>query len=178
MSMKLQIVPYEPRWVAEFEAERRRLARALGITAMRIDHHGSTAVPGLAAKPIIDIQVSVERLQPRDAFALPLASLGYRHVASVDDAVCPFFHKPDEWPHTHHVHVVEAGGVNERATLAFRDYLRDHRDVALEYEALKRQLAARSDAAEPSAREAYAQAKSTFISQVVRAALSEGYPQG
>jgi len=59
---RLQISPYDPRWVLGFEAERDRLARALGRLACRIDHHGSTAVPGLEAKPIIDLQVSVERL--------------------------------------------------------------------------------------------------------------------
>ena len=69
MIRRLQISSYDPRWVLEFEAERQRLARALGELARRIDHHGSTAIPGLEAKPIIDIQVSVEQLQPIRAHA-------------------------------------------------------------------------------------------------------------
>ena len=62
MVRPLEILPYDPRWAVEFEAERRRIARVLGKLARRIDHHGSTAVPGLEAKPILDLQVSVEQL--------------------------------------------------------------------------------------------------------------------
>jgi GrpB-like predicted nucleotidyltransferase (UPF0157 family) len=88
---RLQISSYDSRWVLEFETERDRIARALGELACRIDHNGSTAVPGLEAKPIIDIQVSVERLQPIRPYSEPLATLGYVHVPHVDDEVCPFF---------------------------------------------------------------------------------------
>src|SRR6266851_4072227 len=135
------VVPYDSAWPAAFERERERLRPALGPLALRIEHHGSTAVPGLAAKPVIDIQISVARLHPIGAYAPALARLGYVHAPHADDAVCPFFHRPAEWPHTHHVHVVEAGSEEERRTLAFRDYLRAHADVAREYEALKRQIA-------------------------------------
>jgi GrpB-like predicted nucleotidyltransferase (UPF0157 family) len=176
MRQPLQISPYDPRWVLEFEAERDRIARALGEFARRIDHNGSTAVPRLAAKPIIDIQVSVEQLQPLRAYAEPLAILGYVHAPHADDSVCPFFHRPGAWPHTHHVHVVEHGGDEERRTLAFRDYLREHSDVAHEYVTLKRRLAALADASEPSSREAYATAKSEFIERVLQIALTAGYP--
>src|SRR5262245_41843294 len=109
--MALEVVPYDPRWVEEFEAERERIARALGPLARRIDHHGSTSVSGLAAKPVIDIQVSVDALQPMAAYAEPLATLGYLHAPDADDAVCPFFHRPADWPHSHHIHVVERGGI-------------------------------------------------------------------
>ena len=61
-----EIVPYDPRWPTEFELEAVRIHRALGPLALRIDHNGSTAVPGLAAKPVIDIQVSVAALTPLD----------------------------------------------------------------------------------------------------------------
>src|SRR4051812_5546738 len=138
----IAIVPYDAAWPREFERERDRLEAGLGGLALRIEHNGSTAVPGLAAKPVIDIQISVARLQPLLAYAAPLARLGYVHAASADDDRCPFFHLPADWPHTHHVHVVEAGGEEERQTLAFRDYLRAHPDAAREYEALKRALAA------------------------------------
>jgi GrpB-like predicted nucleotidyltransferase (UPF0157 family) len=176
MSQQLQIFPYDPRWPFEFETERDRIARALGPLARRIDHNGSTAVPGLEAKAIIDIQISVEQLNPICAYAEPLAGLGYRHMSHPDDAVCPFFHRPSQWPHSHHVHVVELSGAEERRTLAFRDYLRNHRDMAREYGMLKRQLAARYDASKPSDREAYAIAKTEFIDRVVQIALTQGYP--
>jgi GrpB-like predicted nucleotidyltransferase (UPF0157 family) len=177
VSQQLIILPYDPRWAFEFEAERDRIARALGELARRIDHHGSTAVPGLAAKPIIDVQVSVAQLNPIRAYAEPLAGLGYRHAPHAGDAVCPFFHRPSEWPHSHHVHMVESNGPEERRTLAFRDYLRDNRDVAGEYGVLKRQLAARYDAGKPSDREAYAMAKTEFIERIVQIALAQGYPR-
>jgi GrpB-like predicted nucleotidyltransferase (UPF0157 family) len=178
MVQRLQISSYDPRWVLEFEVERDRIAQALGELVWRIDHNGSTAVPGLEAKPIIDIQVSVEQLQPVRAYAELLATLGYVHMPHVDDAVCPFFHRPREWPHTHHVHVVQSGGYEERRTLAFRDFLREHSNVAREYFTLKKQLASLVNAADSSSRETYARAKSDFIDRVVQVALAAGYPRG
>jgi GrpB-like predicted nucleotidyltransferase (UPF0157 family) len=177
MAKELQISTYDPRWPFEFEAERNRIAQKLGPIACRIDHNGSTAVPGLDAKPTIDIQVSVQQLQPIRRYAEPLATLGYAHIPNADDAFCPFFHRPKEWPHTHHVHVVESGGQEERRTLAFRDFLREHSDVATEYVALKKSLAAASDASDASSREAYASAKSEFIERIVQTALAAGYPR-
>jgi GrpB-like predicted nucleotidyltransferase (UPF0157 family) len=161
------IVPYDPRWPAAFEREHARLRAALGSLALRIEHNGSTGVPGLAAKPVIDIQISVARLHPIDGYAQALARLGYVHVPHADDAVCPFFHQPAEWPHTHHVHVVAAGGEEEGRALAFRDYLREHADAAREYETLKRQLAQQFAGESLVSREAYADAKSAFITRIV-----------
>ncbi len=176
MNQQLEILPYDPAWLLDFETERQRIAEALGALARRIDHHGSTAVPGLAAKPIIDIQVSVEQLEPIRAYLEPLAALGYQHLPSPDDAVCPFFYRPKEWPHSHHIHVVECNGAEERRTLVFRDYLIDHSEVAQEYGALKQHLAPQYDARDPSARERYAVAKSDFINRVIKLALGHGYP--
>lgn len=177
MVERLQLLPYDPRWVLEFDMERGRIAAALGKLALRIEHNGSTAVPGLEAKPIIDIQVSVKDLRPSHAYAPSLASLGYVHVPHADDAFCPFFHRPAEWPHTHHIHVVEAGGEEERRTLAFRDFLREHSEVAQQYATLKKQLAAVTDASDAEDRENYAKAKSEFIERAIRTALGEGYPR-
>jgi GrpB-like predicted nucleotidyltransferase (UPF0157 family) len=151
-----------------FAAERERLTAALGGLAMRIEHNGSTSVPGLAAKPIIDIQISVVALTPLSPLVDSLAPLGYVHVPHPDDAFCPFLHRPATWPHSHHVHLVEAGGLEERRTLAFRDYLRAHAAAAREYEQLKRELAARTDASDRASREAYAIAKTEFIERVLR----------
>ena len=176
-ALPLEIAPYDPRWVRDFEVERDRIASALGPLARRIDHNGSTAVPGLAAKPIIDIQVSVAPLDPIDPYIRALVTLGYVHVPHADDAVCPYLHRPAEWPHTHHVHVVEAGGAEERRTLAFRDFLREHADVRREYELVKRRLAAGHSAADAASREAYAEAKSEFVERIVQTALAGGYPR-
>ncbi len=140
----IEVVPYDPGWPDAFEQEALRLRTALGTLALRVDHNGSTSIPGLAAKPVIDIQVSVASLQPLAEYGDRLESIGYVHVPHEDDSFCPFFHRPRRWPHSHHVHVVESGGLEERRTLAFRDYLRDHADVALEYERLKQQLGRRT----------------------------------
>jgi GrpB-like predicted nucleotidyltransferase (UPF0157 family) len=177
MTQALLLAPYDPGWVQAFAAERERIAEAIGPLAVRIDHHGSTAVPGLDAKPIIDIQISVAELQPLRAYSDPLAALGYRHQPHDDDRVCPFFYRPGEWPHTHHVHVVQAGGTEERRTLAFRDFLREHPDVAADYLALKRRLAAIASALDPSSREAYADGKAEFVGRIVQLALGAGYPR-
>src|SRR5262245_58030205 len=91
---QLEVVAYDPRWPAEFEAEAARLRSALGSLAVRIDHNGSTAVPGLSAKPVIDIQISVAALQPMHPYAEALVALGYVHVPDPDDSFCPFFHRP------------------------------------------------------------------------------------
>jgi GrpB-like predicted nucleotidyltransferase (UPF0157 family) len=173
----LEVMPYDPTWQSAFEAERARIAGALGALALHIDHNGSTSVPGLAAKPVIDIQVSVAELHPLEPFASRLAALGYVHVPHADDAFSPFFHRPAVWPHTHHVHVVRAGGEEERRTLAFRDYLREHPRAAREYADLKRSLAPRFRATEFGDRQAYADAKGAWIERVVGLAIAEGYPR-
>ena len=174
---ELEIVPYDRRWPAAFEAEAVRLRNALGSLALRIDHNGSTSIPGLAAKPIIDIQVSVAVLQPIAPYGEPLRAIGYVHVPDPDDSFCPFFHRPSLWPHTHHVHVVRFGGAEERRTLAFRDYLCDHADAAREYEQLKRDLARQLAPRDRESREAYARAKTDFIERIIAIALGSGYPR-
>jgi GrpB-like predicted nucleotidyltransferase (UPF0157 family) len=177
MGEALEIVPYDPAWSGAFSAERDRLAAVMGDLALRIDHNGSTAVAGLAAKPVIDIQISVRSLRPLAEHVARLAQLGYVHVPHPDDSVCPFLHRPAAWPHTHHVHLVESGGAEERRTLAFRDYLREHPEAARAYEKLKRELAPLHSAATFASRQAYADAKTGFVTRITELALSEGLPR-
>jgi GrpB-like predicted nucleotidyltransferase (UPF0157 family) len=176
MMSGMHLMEYDPDWPKEFAAERLRLSDALGGVARRIEHNGSTSVPGLMAKPIIDIQISVTNLHPMNAYKTPLENAGYTHVPHEDDAFCPFFHRPKTWPHTHHVHVVAFGGKEEARTLAFRDYLRDHADQAQEYAALKSRLAKSFGLGDPISRERYTKEKSEFIEQIIRIALASGYP--
>jgi len=173
----IEIVPYDPRWPVAFQVEAERLREALGSIALRIEHNGSTSVPGLAAKPVIDIQVSVVEMAPMDIYRRPLQSLGYVHVPHADDSFCPFFHRPRAWPHSHHVHVVRAGDPEERRALAFRDYLREHDDVAQTYAQLKQHLASQFSAATEESRQAYADAKTEFIEGVIARAFAAGYPR-
>jgi [ribosomal protein S5]-alanine N-acetyltransferase len=172
----LRIVPFDPCWRAAFEMERARLADALGPLASSIDHHGSTSVPGLAAKPVIDIQISVRSLTPLAPYVAALARIGYVHKPHPDDAWCPYFRRPEAWPHTHHVHLVTSGGEPERRTIAFRDYLRDHLQAAREYEQLKRDLVRRCDAGEIESSDGYARAKTSLVTRLTDVALAAGYP--
>ena len=169
-------MPYDSAWPAAFEAEAGRLRAALGAVALRIEHNGSTSVPGLSAKPVIDIQVSVAVIQPLAAYGEHLKAIGYTHAPHEDDSFCPFFHRPLTWPHSHHVHVVEAGGGEERRTLAFRDYLRDHHDEVRAYGDLKKGLAQQIAGSDHGAREAYTRAKADFVERIVEVALRIGYP--
>jgi GrpB-like predicted nucleotidyltransferase (UPF0157 family) len=173
----IKIVPYEQAWHAAFVEEARRIRSQLGLRALRIDHVGSTSVPGLAAKPVIDIQVSVASLEPRGIFGADLQALGYAHVDLGDfDLVYPFFMRPGQWPSTHHVHLCEAGAAQERKHLAFRDYLRSHPAAAAEYLELKQDLARRHTGATHESRDAYALAKSGFIQAALARAFAEGLP--
>jgi GrpB-like predicted nucleotidyltransferase (UPF0157 family) len=135
-------------------------------------------VPGLAAKPVIDIQVSVRPLHPLDPHLLPLSQLGYTHVPHPDDAFYPFLHRPSRWPHSHHIHLCEAGGEEESRHLAFRDFLRDHPEEAAAYEDLKHRLGPAFSAGSFDSRNAYADAKSAFIEPLIERALALGYPRG
>jgi GrpB-like predicted nucleotidyltransferase (UPF0157 family) len=159
----IRIVPYDPAWPERFERERAALEGAIGERAVGGIHHvGSTAVPGLAAKPIVDILVGVEDLDgSRDCFE-PLAGLEYLHAPYLAEEM-HWFCKPDPERRTHHLHLAPVGGRRYADELAFRDRLRADPALAARYAALKRELAARF----PEDRDGYTDAKSEFI----RAAL-------
>lgn len=165
------IVGYHHGWPEAFEAEAARIRAALGEIAVRIDHVGSTSVPGLAAKPTIDIQVSVERLTPRDRFVVPLTGLGYRFVADPIDPEHEYLSRDVAGQRAYQIHVCLAGGEWEQRHLAFRDHLRAHPDDASTYEELKRRLAADH----PNDVMAYVDAKGPFIREIEARALADGY---
>jgi GrpB-like predicted nucleotidyltransferase (UPF0157 family) len=152
------VVPFDSGWAFEFQAMGARLRGALGGSARRIDHIGSTAVPGLDAKPVIDIQISVGSLVPEEPFRAPLVSLGFLYQAENSDRAKRFFREP---PGTRrvHVHVRAAGSFDEQLNLLFRDFLRTHADARSEYAAGKRALAARFR----GDRDGYVQAKEPLV---------------
>jgi len=115
---------------------------SLGHVALRSEHIGSTAVPGLAAKPIVDLLVAVVASEPRDLYVDPLGRLGYLFVPEAGSPDRHFFGKPPERPRAYHVHVVEAGSGQARRHLAVRDFLRVHPAEAARYAGLKREVAA------------------------------------
>ena len=160
MSDRIVVVDYDPGWPDRFDAEAVRVRAALGEVAPRVEHVGSTAVPGLAAKPTVDIQVSVAALEPMTAYRGALERLGYEHMPDKEFPEHRFFGWPGGvQPRTFNMHVCEAGSDWERRHLAFRDVLRADPAVAQEYAALKRELALRHG----NDVESYADAKTDFI---------------
>jgi len=162
----VHIVPYDPEWPASFEAERVLIVEAIGTwLAGPVEHVGSTAVPNLAAKPVIDIMAGVESLDAsRDALPV-LETCQYCYFPYRADEM-HWFCKPSPAFRTHHLHLIPIDSERWVAQLAFRDYLRAHPDVAREYAAMKYRLAEqhRYD------REAYTAAKEPFIRDVLRCA--------
>jgi GrpB-like predicted nucleotidyltransferase (UPF0157 family) len=167
------LVPHDPGWAARFEAEAEALRAELGALARRIEHVGSTAVPDLIAKPVIDIQVSVVSLATLKPFLFALTRLGYTHLADPDPVFernYPYFHKPVDWPNTHHVHLCEEGSELEWKHLAFRDRLRSSAQAREEYAELKRKLAALHGGATHEQRLGYVEGKNEFVRRILSAA--------
>lgn len=135
---------HDPTWSAMFEQERARVHGALGSMVITIEHMGSTAVPGLAAKPIIDLLVGVRSLiEARSSGVVPLQALGYTYVPQYESWLPGelFFRRGMPGPWTHHLHVMERSNPRWEEFLLFRDYLRSHRMVADAYASLKKALA-------------------------------------
>ncbi|MBV8162281.1 MAG: 16S rRNA processing protein RimM [Acidimicrobiia bacterium] len=154
------VVDYDPSWPGRFDTEAARLRDALGTAALRIEHVGSTSVPGLAAKPVIDIQLSVTRFEPEELYADPLRRLGYVKVPDPSTPDHRIFVLPDGGrPREVNLHVCEAGSDWERRHVAFRDRLRSDPSARAEYADLKRELAL----AHGNDVESYADAKGAFI---------------
>jgi GrpB-like predicted nucleotidyltransferase (UPF0157 family) len=138
----IRVVAYDDAWPARFLQLSRALRAALGEVALRIDHIGSTAVPGLPAKPVIDVQVSVAAFEPLDAFRAPLERLGYVFRADNRELTKRYFRESPGHRRTH-IHVRRAGSFSEQLALLFRDFLRTHPDWAQRYADVKLALAER-----------------------------------
>lgn len=159
----IRIAPHDPAWPTRFEAERGLLEAAIGEWVTGGVHHvGSTAVPGLAAKPIVDILVGVESLEGSRACFEPLGGLEYLHAPYLPEQM-HWFCKPDPSRRQFHLHLIPTDDQRYRDELAFRDRLRADSDLAGAYASLKRDLAARL----PTDRDAYTEAKTDFIRAVL-----------
>jgi GrpB-like predicted nucleotidyltransferase (UPF0157 family) len=168
----VRIVDYDPEWQTLADAEMRAIEEGLGDIAARIEHVGSTAVPGLAGKPILDLQLSVGAIEPRDLYVEPLERLGYLFVPAPESPDYHLFAKPAERPRTYHLHVCAAGSEHERRHIAVRDFLRAHPDEAARYEALKRDVAAHH----PQDRLAYIDGKEAYVTALERRAVAWACP--
>jgi GrpB-like predicted nucleotidyltransferase (UPF0157 family) len=172
---KIEVVPYDPAWPEMFEQEKKHLLECLpNELIIRIEHYGSTSVPGLAAKPVVDMLIEVTSLEDIKKRVVPiLESQRYDYFwrPTRGDDVPPFyawFIKRDaEGRRTHHLHMIESHFEQWKA-LHFRDYLRTHPESVIEYQNLKLKLSQQY----PDDRIAYTEAKTGFILKVTEAAMT------
>ena len=160
------LVPHDPRWAAQIEAERAAILRACAGRVLDVHHIGSTAIPGIAAKPILDLLPVLRRLEDGPACAQPMRRLGHEYLAKNGIPGRHYFRRRGAEPRN--VHMFPAGHPEIARHLRFRDHLRAHPDEARAHEALKRALAARfvEDVL------AYAAAKNEFCARIDRLALA------
>jgi GrpB-like predicted nucleotidyltransferase (UPF0157 family) len=164
----VHVSPYDPEWPVRFEDERHRLQQALGeFVTSGIHHVGSTSVPGLDAKPVIDIMAGVADLESTRPCIALVAPLGYLYAPYRADEM-HWFCKPHPSRRTHHLHLVPVTSARFDDELRFRDYLRSHRQARAEYARLKHDLAVqfRRD------RDAYTHAKTAFVQDILRRAAT------
>jgi GrpB-like predicted nucleotidyltransferase (UPF0157 family) len=165
------IEDYNPLWPERFALLRTRIGAALGSLAVAIEHVGSTAVPGLAAKPIIDMDILLQSRADLPLVIIRLASLGYEHRGDLGVSGREAFRTPPtDFPH--HLYVCPPHSPEFQRHIAFRNHLRTHADDARAYGDLKRKLASqfRDD------REAYNQAKTDFVTEILSRTLRNFSP--
>jgi GrpB-like predicted nucleotidyltransferase (UPF0157 family) len=158
----VRLVPHSAAWSAEFLSERARLLSAIGDRVMAIEHVGSTAIPGIHAKPVLDIAVAIEDLGNTKALVPAMQQLGYDFPGDIGIVGERLFGRGPEVL-THLVHVVQVGGPKWSEYLEFRDSLRASSELAAEYDELKRELARQF----PDERAKYTEAKGRFIQRVL-----------
>ena len=161
----VELVPYDPRWPAAFQAEADRLVAALRSPSFTIEHVGSTAIPGLGGKPVVDLMLGAPSLSVIDALRPAIESLGYEYQPH-QESVIPdrrFFVKCVGDRRAFHLHAVQAGSAFWVEHLAFRDRLRGDPGLAAAYHGVKADLAKRFR----HDRDAYTSGKSAFISTVL-----------
>jgi GrpB-like predicted nucleotidyltransferase (UPF0157 family) len=165
----IEVVDYHPDWPRAYAEERDRIAAVIGDTALAIEHVGGTAVPGLPAKPVIDLMVGVDDIERAGPAVAGLINLGYEYVPELETELPDrrYFRRGN--PETYQVHMVPLSSDYFTEHLLFRDYLRSHPQAAEEYGKLKRGLAGRHR----FDREAYRAGKVPFIDTVVAAARRE-----
>lgn len=174
--LPIVIADYDQRWPSIYAEESKRILEAAGEWLLGIEHVGSTSVPGLAAKPIVDIMPGLRSLDDAGPVIRALEEIGYQYIPDYEDELPErrYFVRPPGRGYRHkrqfHIHAVETTSQFWRRHLAFRDYLRLHPETAAEYAALKRRLADEYG----SDREGYTEAKTGFITRIESLALTEG----
>lgn len=166
---KIEVVPHDPRWREEFEKEAKHIAAALGENVAGVHHIGSTSIPGIYAKPVIDILVEVRDIAEVDKRSAEIESRGYEIMGEFGIAGRRYFRRDNaEGVRTHQVHSFEAGSSEAVRHLAFRDYLIAHPEEARAYSELKKRLAAEH----PYSMEDYMDGKDGFIKEMEKRAVA------
>jgi GrpB-like predicted nucleotidyltransferase (UPF0157 family) len=165
-SYSTAVVPHNPAWAAEFEARAAEIAAILGEDLVAIHHAGSTAIPGIRAKPTIDIVVVARSLQALDAAADAMHALGYDVRGELGIAGRRFFTRNNGAARTHNVHSFALGNPEIERMLSLRDYLLAHPADAQAYSRLKEELARRF----PDNVTSYTNGNSAFIEEIIRRA--------
>jgi GrpB-like predicted nucleotidyltransferase (UPF0157 family) len=168
-TLPIEVVDYDRDWPRQYAAERDRIDAAIGDVILAIEHVGGTAVPGLPAKPVIDLMVGVEDIERAGPAVAGLINLGYEYIPELESQLPDRRYFRKGTPETHHVHMVPVSSDYWAEHLLFRDYLRSHPQAAEEYGKLKRGLAGRHRLD----RDAYRAGKVPFIDTVVAAARRE-----
>jgi GrpB-like predicted nucleotidyltransferase (UPF0157 family) len=161
ITSEVTIAPYDPVWPQRYDSEREKITAALGDLIVEVHHIGSTAVPGLPAKPVIDIMLVVRKLDDAIDCIGPLSDLGYTFIDYPQNTDRRFFRKGQ--PRTHHVHIVAEGNAELIDHLAFRDALRSDSQLCDQYAALKIDLAERHR----NDRAQYSDSKTEFVQRVL-----------
>jgi GrpB-like predicted nucleotidyltransferase (UPF0157 family) len=164
----VSMADYDPQWPTIFENLRERIRAALGSLALAIEHVGSTSVPNMCAKPIIDLDVIV-RAEDVPAAIAAVEALGYRHQGNLGVDGREAFRWTAEFPE-HHLYLCPEGSAAFKRHVFFRNYLRAHPQVAREYAELKRRLAKQYH----DNRSKYQEAKAGFIDALIERAEREG----
>jgi len=167
---KVIVVPFDSSWKKEFEKEKEKLLDTFGNKIINIEHIGSTAIPGLCAKPIIDINVAIHSLEQAQSFIEPLEQLGYEYIAERHFKDRYFFPKGTKSNRTHHLNLVEIGSQTGWINpLLFRDYLIHNSEMRDYYCNLKRNLSYRYS----DNREKYTERKSDFVRTILEKANNQ-----
>lgn len=161
--IEVVVVPYNPEWPKLFEAEMKVVASVFGSELVRSHHIGSTSIPEMCAKPVIDILLEVADLNRVDRLASKMISVGYEVKGEFGIPGRRYYRKDVQGVRKFQIHTFQVGSAEIRRHLAFRDHLLNHPDDASIYKSLKMRLAAEF----PNSMEGYIEGKSSFIRKIV-----------
>jgi len=168
MARRVEVVPHNPNWCSAFENESKQIVAALGDNVAAVHHIGSTAIPTIHAKPIIDMLVEVREIAKVDERDSAMQALGYEVMGEFGIPGRRFFRKDNEAGiRTHHIHVFEVNSAQVERHLAFHDYIKIHAEDAQKYSELKQELAKKY----PNNIEGYMDGKDGFIKEIDKKAV-------